>query len=311
MSPAGWKLSSVPKSDDYRFDPSSGATDNIAAGYKRAKMSWYTIDNQLQRDGGSLKPDNISDDDLNNHYVRMVGPTEIFPNKQLTQGINYEQIFDIAYYPNERGPYNYNPSLDNNGMLTNPANSWGAITKAVTSETDFDKANIEYIEFWMMDPFINLTSGNGKVLDGIYNKSNTTGGRLVFQLGNISEDVMRDSRHAFENGLPSDGNLAGEVAANSWGYVTTEQYLTNSFDNTSTSARSNQDVGFDGLPDTKEVGYFSTYLNTVNAAARDKVQNDPSADNFTYFLDSKYDAANAKILQRFGFGDCILQLPHT
>jgi cell surface protein SprA len=299
MSPAGWKLSSVPKTDDHRFDPSAGATDDVTAGYKRAKMAWYTIDNQLQRDGGSLKPDNITDTDLNNHYVRMVGPTEIFPYKQLTQGINYEQILDIAYFPNERGPYNYNPSLDNNGMLTNPQNSWGAITKAVSSETDFDKANIEYIEFWMMDPFINLTSGNGKILDGIYNKSNTTGGRLVFQLGNISEDVMRDSRHAFENGLPADGNLAGEVAANNWGYVTTEQYLTSSFDNTSTTARDNQDVGFDGLPDIKEVDYFSTYINTVNVAARDKVQSDPSADNFTYFLDSKYDAANAKILQRY------------
>ncbi|SKC41742.1 cell surface protein SprA [Ohtaekwangia koreensis] len=299
MSPAGWKLSSVPKTDDYRFDPSGGIVDDITAGYKRGKIAWYTIDNQLQRSSGSLKPDNISEEDLYNHYVRGVGPQEIFPNKQLTQGIYYEQVFDVAYFPNERGPYNYNPSLDNNGLLPAPQDTWGAITKAVTSETDFDKANIEYIEFWMMDPFINLSSGTGKVLDGIFNKVNTTGGKLIFQLGNISEDVMRDSRHAFENGLPGDGNLAGEVAANSWGYVTTEQYLTSSFDNTSTSARSNQDVGFDGLPNEKEPEYFSSYLNTVNAAAREKVQSDPSGDNFTYFLDSKYDAANAKILQRY------------
>ena len=118
----------------------------------------------------------------------MVGPTEIFPYKQLTQGIYYEQIFDIAYFPNERGPYNYNPSLDNNGMLTNPQSSWGAITKAVTSETDFDKANIEYIEFWMMDPFIY--------------KSGSAGGDLYFNLGSISEDILKDGRKSLENGLP-------------------------------------------------------------------------------------------------------------
>ena len=300
LSPASWKLSSVPRSDDNRFDPSAGVSDDVRAGYKRGKIAWYTIDNQLQREGGSLKPGNISDEDLHNHYVRGVGPQEIFPNKQLTQGVFFEQIMDIAYYPNERGPYNYNPALGSDGLLTDPQNTWGGITSAVKTETDFDKANIEYIEFWMLDPFINLPSGTGKVLDGIFNKSNTTGGKMIFQIGNISEDVMRDSRHAFENGLPADGNLAGETAtANNWGYVTSQQYLTNSFDNTSSTSRQNQDVGMDGLPDDKEAAYFSNYLNALDANARTKVENDPSADDFTYFLDSKYDNLNAKILQRY------------
>ncbi|HEY9049012.1 MAG TPA: cell surface protein SprA, partial [Ohtaekwangia sp.] len=300
LSPASWKLSSVPKTDDNRYDPSGGISDDIRAGYKRGKIAWYTIDNQLQRQGGSLKPSNISDDDLHNHYVRGVGPQEIFPNKQLTQGIFFESIMDVAYYPSERGPYNYNPSLGSDGLFADPQDTWGGITTAVKTETDFDKANIEYIEFWMLDPFIDLPSGTGKVLDGIFNKSNTTGGKLVFQIGNISEDVMRDSRHAFENGLPADGNLAGGTAtANNWGYVTSQQYLTNSFDNTSSSSRTNQDVGMDGLPDEKEVTYFSNYLSTLNASAREKVASDPSADDFTYFLDSKYDNQNAKILERY------------
>src|SRR5262249_44361003 len=125
LSPASWKLSSVPKSDDNRFDLSAGISDDIRAGYKRGKISWYTIDNQLQREGGSLKPSNISDEDLHNHYVRGVGPQEIFPNKQLTQGVFFEQVMDIAYYPNERGPYNYNPALGSDGLLADPQNTWG------------------------------------------------------------------------------------------------------------------------------------------------------------------------------------------
>lgn len=301
MSPSGWKLASVPMTDDFRFDPSLGVTNDARAGYKRAKIAWYTIDNQLQRDSGPLKPDNITDKDLENHYVRGVGPQEIFPNKQLTQGIFFEQVFDVAYYPGERGPYNYNSALTSDGLLPNPENNWAGITSAIKTEVDFDKANIEYIEFWLMDPFINLPSGNGKVLDGIFNKTNETGGKLLVQLGSISEDVARDSKHAFENGLPTSGdvNTADKVAANAWGYVTTEQYLTNGFDNTSSSSRQYQDVGFDGLADNKETEYFSSYLSSLPAGARDKVQADPSGDDFRYFLDSKYDQEKAQILQRY------------
>lgn len=298
LSAAAWDLSSVPASEDYAYDPSMGASDDVTAGYQRAKIAWYTIDNQLQRDGGALRPDNISNADLENHYVRMVGPQEIFPNKQLSTGEYYETILDIAYYPSERGPYNYNPDLTSQGLLnTDPEDNWGAITHAITTETDFNKANVEYIEFWLLDPFLDL-GDNSKVLDGYFNKQNETGGKLVFQLGKISEDVTRDSYQAFENGLPTDGDLeGGETVSNSWGYVTTETYLTNSFSNTSSSARSNQDVGFDGLSDEGEQGYFTSFL--ANAPAVDNVTEDPSADDFYHFLDSKYDDMDAKILQRY------------
>ena len=49
----------------------------------------------------------------------------------------------------------------------------------------------------------------GYVDDGITTtpRPNRTGGKLVFQLGSISEDIMRDGKHAFENGLPPDGTL--------------------------------------------------------------------------------------------------------
>ncbi|HMG89167.1 MAG TPA: cell surface protein SprA, partial [Chryseolinea sp.] len=299
MSPAGWKLASVPKTDDNRFDPSDKATDDVRAGFNRAKLAWYQVDNQMYRDVGRFKPENITEEDLQNHYVRAVDPQEIFPKRQLTQGIFYEQIFDVAFYPTERGPYNYNTALDNNGFLSSPQSNWAGITNAIRTEVDFDKANIEYVEFWLLDPFINTSYGY--IDDGVHpRKPNTTGGKLIFQLGSISEDVMRDTKHAFENGLPPDGNLDGTNAEkNKWGYVTSQQYLTNAFDN-STESRANQDVGLDGLPTEKEVGFFQVdYLNNLNPGARAVAQNDPSADDFKYFLGADFDADNAKILERY------------
>lgn len=301
MSPTGWKLAATPETEDNRFDPSAKSPNDVRAGYRRAKLAWYQIDNQMYRDAGRFKPDNITPEDLKNHYVRAVGPQEIFPLRQLQQNIFYEQIFDVAYYPRERGPYNYNPELDNNGFLTTPENNWAGITNAIETEVDFDKANIEYVEFWLLDPFIQ--SQYGTIDDGITPpKSNNSGGKLVFQLGSISEDIIRDGRHAFENGLPPDGTLDAGASKNNWGYVSSQSYLIGAFDN-STSARANQDVGLDGLPTDKEVSFFSeapeSFLNTVNPAARVVVETDPSADNFRHWLHGDYDAVEAKILERY------------
>ncbi|MEJ7647263.1 MAG: cell surface protein SprA [Chryseolinea sp.] len=299
MSPFGWKLASVPQSDDNRFDPSNRTSDDIRAGFKRAKLAWYMVDNQLYRPSGNFKPENITEEDLKNHYVRAVHPQEIFPQRQISQGFFYEQVFDVAYYPKERGPYNYNPDLDNNGFLNSPQTNWAGITTAIRNEVDFDKANVEYVEFWLMDPFID--SQYGKIDDGINTpKSNTTGGQLIFQLGNISEDVIRDAKHAFENGLPPDGNLDGpEATKNNWGYVTDQTYLTPAFANSSDASRSNQDVGFDGLPTTNEGTFFQSFLSSLSAGARARAEVDPSADDFHYFLGNDLDDDNAKILERY------------
>ena len=303
MSPSSWKLAATPRST--AFDPANGAIDDLSVNNLRAKIAWYQIDNQFYRStGGRFKPDNITEKDLQNNYVRAVGPQEIFPYKQLTQGVFFEQIFDVAYFPDERGMYNYNTNLTSDGLLNNLQNNkinWGGITTAIRTEVDFDKANIEYIEFWMLDPF--LPGENGRVIDGNFNQNNTTGGKLLFQLGSISEDVQRDARHAFENGLPREGVPNDGASANNFGYVTTQQYLTNSFDNSSTTARDNQDVGLDGLPSAKEVDFFQTFLNSVsgilNPEAEQIILNDPSADDFGYFLGSELDAANAKLLERY------------
>lgn len=298
MSPLSWKLAATPMGDP-RFDPSGGARNDLRAGYNRAKLSWYTIDTYLYRNSGRFKPDNISDKDLQNHYVRAVEPNEIFPYYQRQQGNYFQPTLDLAYYPRERGPYNYNPNLDNNGLLAeDPKKNWAGITTAIRTEVDFDKVNIEYIEFWLLDPFIDVPSGNGLIDDGIHEpKSNTTGGKMIFQLGSISEDVIRDSKHGFENGLPPDGVL-NPAAASPWGYAPTQQYITNAFD-VQPSSRANQDVGLDGLPNSKEVEHFQDFINQLNPGARQIVLQDPSADDFKHFRDAEYDQRNAKLLERY------------
>jgi cell surface protein SprA len=297
LSPAAWKLASTPQD----FDPSLGAADDVRANFKRAKLAWYQVDNQFYRDGGQYKPENINENDLLYHYVRPVGPQEIFPERFRTQGNFFETILDVAYYPTERGPYNFNTNvgvdINSEGDLLNPTQNWAGITTAIRTEVDFNKANIEYIEFWLMDPFFK-GSEYGKIIDGKFNDFNDTGGKLIFHLGNISEDIMRDSKHAFENGLPTDGDL-NKATTNNWGYVTDDQYLTNAFANES-SARAVQDVGLDGLSNVNgpinEQTKFASFLATVNGPA---VQADPSADDFKYFLGEDLDRADAQILQRY------------
>lgn len=297
LSPQAWKLASIPK--DIKFDETGGDANNVRAGYKRAKLAWYQVDNLFYRTGGRFKPANINDEDLRNHYVRSVSPQEIFPFFDNYIGNFFEQIFDVAYYPAERGPYNYNTQLDTRGRLNNPRGNWAGITTAIRTEVDFDKANIEYLEFWLLNPFIN--NPRGVINDGINTpESNTTGGKLIFHLGSISEDVMRDGKHAFENGLPADGELSSiNVTKNNWGFVTNKQYINNAFDNDA-SGRPNQDVGLDGMGTTRERDEFATsFLNLLSNDAREVAERDPSADDFKYFLGNDLDDRDAKILERY------------
>lgn len=293
-----WKLGSTPFTDDRRFDLSQVTIDNLGNAYKRAKVAWYNIDNVFYRGAGIGVPSNISPEDRRNHYVRPVVPQEIFPQLDPEQLVLPISLFEFAYFPNERGMYNYNPNLTFEGFLPNPRSNYGAITRAITTEVDFDRTNIEYIEFWMLDPFI--SGENGKVLDGKFNQNNTTGGKLFLNLGDISEDIMKDGRHAFENGLPADGN-PDETSSNEWGRITREQFLIPAFDNSATS-RQNQDVGLDGLKNEEEASFFNnSFLSKLNvsAEARNKILQDVSADGFQYYLDDKFDQNNIKILERY------------
>lgn len=285
-----WKLGSTPA----RFQDSS---DPLADNYRRAKMAWYIIDRSAFYLSGGNKPDNISDEDLENHYVRPVFPQEIYKQFQPGQVNTNLQVFDIAYYPQERGPYNYNPNLTPDGLLPEPKNNYGAITRAITGEVNFRQNNMEYIEFWMMDPFIQ--GERGVVQDGILNTNNQTGGKLIFNLGDVSENLLEEGKHEFENGLPPDGSLEN-TEPTSYGKATTLQYLTEFFDN-SASSRPNQDVGLDGLKSEEERTQFGPIigLDGMNATGQARTRDDVAADDFEYFLSDNYDERNAKILERY------------
>jgi cell surface protein SprA len=296
-SPQGWSLASVPQGQAQRFPESS--YDSLVSGMNRAKFAWYVIDPLFNRDENTLTPSYIDEAAQSNHFVRQVLETEVFPNKQPPNGqpLNIS-MFDLAFYPSERGPYNYdvNPipgvtsGLDVNGNLNNPASRWGGMMRRVETN-DFEAANIEFIQFWMMDPYNE---------DNPAAQQNTTG-ELVFDLGNISEDVLKDSRNSFENGLPPDGSSTG-TDVTPWGHVPVLQSIVNAFDNDPEN-RKNQDVGLDGLGDDAETTFFAGYISdiaalyTTNSGAYNQAVKDPSADNYHYYRGTDFDNAHTPILE--------------
>ena len=297
--PTRWRLGGTPQQYP------QGTPDNpLEYGYRRAKISAYTVDNifAFTGFGAGLRPPNITDTDLNNYYERLFNPRDLFPGRSVPPLNLPQNILDIAYFPEERGMYNYNPDLNNDGLLKDPRRNFGAISRAVTSDIDFDNANIENIEFWLMDPFIG--GQNGRVLDGRLNENNTTGGKLVFNLGDISEDVIKDGRFNFENGLPVNNPQPGiNVDSTAWGRVTKQQYLINAFSN-EPGAREKQDIGLDGLNNIEERRYFKErFLDRLPAAlspeARDRILADPSGDDFQYYLGAELDVENKKIVERY------------
>jgi cell surface protein SprA len=297
-----WKLAAVPTSLAEDFDQSSTTGSALGLNYRRAKMAWYTVDNSVFYRAGNNRPENITESDLENHYVKPVLPQDIYQQRDRNLVVVPESVFDVAYYPSERGPYNYNPDLRPNGQLSNPEENWAGITRAITNEVDFDKTNVEYLEFWLMDPFIgyNDRNPNGQIIDGIFNDNNRTGGELIFNLGSVSEDVNNDGKHFFENGLPESGNTGEATESIPWGFVPSTEYLTNFFIN-SAQARENQDVGLDGLKDELESEYFRDFVSelSVDQNTLRMIQSDPSADNFSYYLGDDLDARDAKILERY------------
>jgi cell surface protein SprA len=300
-SQGAWNLASTPQGQTTTLFP-EGGIDSLPYGYNRAKLSWYVIDPLFLRQTSNLTPSNYNNTDMSNNAVREVPETEVFPNKQSPSGqpINIATL-DLAYYPSERGPYNYDThptavsaGLNTNGTLKNPESRWGGIMRAVQTN-DFEAANIEYIQFWVMDPFN---------ADNI-NPSNT--GDLYFNIGNVSEDVLRDSYKSAENGLPapstqpSNGGLNVPTQETPWGIVPTVQPLVNAF-NAPEGDRTSQDVGLDGLSDAAEQSFFSNYLTEVHAVAPNApadFTNDPSGDDFHYFRGDDFDAASTKTLERY------------
>lgn len=288
LSASSWVLSSLPTGMPY-----SEYTNDIRTGYDRALINWYTIDPLFTRRSSSLTPSHIKSDidQLSNHYVREVYERELYPNKESTYGESSTlSLLNITYYPNERGPYNLDPDLTYDGKLNNPEKRWGGITRRLGT-TDFETANIQYVEFWLLDPFIYEQSGMG--------------GDLYLNLGEVSEDILKDGKKFFENGLPATSNSYG-YEETAFGRVPTTSSLVYAFDNNSGS-REQQDVGLNGLSSTDEAQFkiYSDYLEAIRGRVRqeayDSIAADPAGDNYHYFRGSDYDALEKSIIDRYKY----------
>jgi cell surface protein SprA len=289
-----WTIASVPQGQDLLF-PEAKLNNNLASGFNRAKIAWYVIDPLFLRNGSST-PEYIKQhaDEQSSHFVREIYENEIFPNKESTTGIPTTiAVLNLAYYPEERGPYNYDVSpgpysqgLNSTGKLNDPKSRWGGIMREILTN-DFEAANIQYIKFWVMDPFVD--------------DSTKEGGDLYINLGNISEDILKDSRKSFENGLPGSP-VVKNVDTTAWGRVPTIQAVVNAFDN-AVESRQYQDVGFDGLGDNDEQSFFADYLQksslVVSSDSYQDILKDPSGDDFHYYRGSDYDAQQLGILDRY------------
>jgi len=292
---SAWVLASTPQKQT--MFPEAETNDDPAYGYNRAKIAWYQIDPMFLRNSPTT-PDYIKGNHelQSNHLVREVYESEIFPDRETPVGLPTNiPVLDLAFYPEERGPYNfdskpsaYSQGVNPDGTLRAPETRWGGIMRKVET-SDFEAANIEFIEFWMMDPFINDSLEQNQ------------GGDLYFNLGDVSEDVLKDSRKSFENGLPA-AEVTAKVDTTIWGRVPSQQSIVNEF-STQGQDRKNQDIGFDGLNDDDERTFNTSYLESMktilNATAIEKVLKDPAGDNYHYFRGSDYDDKQVGILERY------------
>ena len=293
--PNSWFLSATPST----FADASKIS-NIEYNQHRALMSWYIVD-PIFGYPQSNTPEHIKNDPnaMSDHRTRIVYSQEIYPNRQqLANEDTKLGVLNLSFYPEERGPYNvsYN-HFTADGKLSNPRQNWGGMMRRLDN-TDFEKANIEYIELWLMDP--RHTNPDG------YD------GDLYINLGDVSEDILRDGKKSFEHGLPVNESQLSQVDTTIWGITPKTTSTVVAFSNES-GAREKQDVGLDGLSTAQEkkfgiykdfVDNLPTYVtdaNVLNQWRRDPFSplNDPAGDNYHYYRGSDYDRNATPILARY------------
>ncbi len=303
-----------------------GTPQNLEKHFKRAKISAYIADISLYGQGNTNLPSGVNPDDAAKYaYERAVSATNLFPNKAQPNNITGIPIgiMDVSYFPSERGIYNFNTDLNANGTLKNPTQNFGAITRAITSDTDFDNANIETLEFWLMNPLISGDAGIVRATGDLNvdrpnsQRRNETGGKLIFNLGDISEDFVPDGFSNFENGIPAGEKVKDGVAGKRqnieqtiWGIAPTQQFVTNAFTTGSEQDRASQDVGLDGLGNVTslendtydEKQFFKPYLDKIStvitdAKAKQAFLDDPSGDDYHGYLSERYNNVSSLILR--------------
>lgn len=284
----GWSLASIPQDFDAIRPcfPEAEFKDTVLSGVNRAHLSWYRIDPSLP--------------DEPNPYTIRIDQQEIFPNftPQQNFGNTFTQILDVEYDPTCRGPYNFDlpdngtgvsSGITQDGKLKDPETRWAGMMRQMTTN-DFQSANIEFIEFWMLSPFLDTTGAVGPNMDANDGGMN---GNLYINLGNISEDILPDSRRFFENGLPivpQAGEPEFPTVTTAWGRVPLIQEVVRAFD-ANPENRELQDVGLDGYDDMSELTHFSDYIDAtagLNSEARQKILDDPSNDNFIHYRDERF-----------------------
>ncbi len=284
-----WTLASTPQGTN-RF-PEATLMDSIDYGKNRARLSWYNIEPVLQDKNSANNPLRRNLNELSDPRVRAVFTKELFPQRTTNITDVQTSTFDLSFYPTERGPYNFSRTtadLDANGRLRNPRQRWGGIMRNI-DQTDFETGNVEFVEFWVQNPFINIPASRG--------------GKMYLNLGNISEDVLRDGKRFYENGLPTPNQPSAIDNNTTWGRVPLNPIqVTQAFSN-DPADRPFQDIGFDGMSDTAERVKRSSYIASVSAivsgAVLQAIQADPSNDNYVWYRDSRYDAAGTGILGRY------------
>ena len=294
-APKSWYLSSVPT-----MFPEYADKTGVTSGFNRAKLAWYAVDPIFTRRSSTLTPSHIKSDldQLSNHYVREVYVKELYPNRDQSTyngATSTLEVLNLAYYPSERGPYNLSHDFNSDGTFRQPETKWGGMMRNLETN-DFEQANIEYIEFWMLDPFI-YTRQEGTASD--------YSGDLYFDLGEISEDILRDGKKFYESGMPVDGT--SNFAVTQWGKIPVQATQTYAFA-TTTGSRKLQDVGLNGLNDDeeREFGAYKEWLDAVvnsgiitNDSIIEAWRNDPAGDDYHYFRGSDYDNEQRSILDRY------------
>lgn len=270
-----WKIASIP----LRF-PESILSNDLAIGFNRAKFSWYAIDPSVFWDKGTnLRPVNLTRTDMSGDDCRLLYLGEVFPEINTANNAAYNlQTLNLDFYPSERGPWNYDTSptassagLNSDGSLLDPASRWGGMMRKL-DPTDF---SLNYLDFWLLDPFSTYPDADGK---------------MYINLGDISEDVLKDGLLSAENTVP------GTLNQTAWGNVLPISNL-ESFTSHET------DKGLNELNDGEETDYFTDYLSKINQYCSPgyfaKVSADPSADNFHSYMGDDYDALNYKVRERY------------
>lgn len=267
--PAMWSLASKPEKNPEPYFSNANLNDDLAFGNGRGLMTWYNIDPRFYGIGGKA-PNGINAQAVSNHASRRVQTKELYNSRDFVAGEQlFTNTFDISYFPAERGPYNVNQNTEST------QDRWGGIMRPI-SVSNFINSNIEYVEFWMMDPYA----------DGNNLGANP---KLLLQLGNVSEDVLKDGKLQYENGLPTP-NVPANTTTTNWGTQPNQFPILYAF-STENEERTAQDLGYDGLDAAGEAAKFGT--NFVNPV---KNVEDPASDDFVFYLSDQFQGTQASSL---------------